>query len=388
MDNTQDNAASTTTGRRRKAWFWPLTGLILATGVGAVAMTNAFQPAPLAAVVEAPAVERVVQLHPVEVAVIQPRDLVETIKVSGNVYPAQEAAIAAQVSGLAEKVTVRPGDAVAQGDLLVEVGTTDLQLQLEQQRATVISTEVQLQAAQALLERTRILVGKQVAAQSTLDTASADVDKLEATIVTQQTQVALAEANLARAKVTAPFSGTVWERSIEPGQVVSPGTTMLSIVDLSSVRAEVVVGMRDLAHIAPGQQVTLSMPGSDDTFRGTVDRVSPVAEAGTRSIKVYLTLDNAEGKLRGGMFVTGEIIVQETEDVLAVPATAVHTRDGQSYVMAVADGVLEERPVEIATLWKGSKFVEARAGLAAGDTILSSQLSGATAGLPVVIGAN
>jgi RND family efflux transporter MFP subunit len=251
------------------------------------------------------------------------------------------------------------------------------------------SNQVQLRAAQATLDRTQLLADKGLAAQTTLDTAQTEVDRLSATIATQQSQVAQAETNLRRARVTAPFAGTVASRSIEPGQIVNPGTTMLSLVDLSSVRVEVVAALKDSARITAGQSVRLSVQGmAGQQFTGTVDRVSPIAEAGTRSIKVYLDLDNAEGKLRGGMFVTGEIVVQQDDDVLALPVEAVQQRGDTSYVMAVVDGVLTEQIIQTGTKWAAAELVEARSGIAAGATIVRTSMSGLTDGAPVIIEGN
>ena len=387
-ENTADTIAPAA-GRRRGRWFWPIVMLTLATGGASVLLVSQMAPAPLAATVDAPASPRAMQLHPVELVTVQPQRIEDLVKVTGTIHPVQEAAIAAQVSGLAETVAVRPGDHIDAGQLLVEVGTTDLQLQLDQQRSTMASSVVQLRAAEATLARTKLLADKGLAAQTTLDTAQAEVDGLAATIATQQSQVALAETNLLRARVMAPFSGTVASRDIEPGQIVSPGTTMLSIVDLSSVRVEVIAALKDSARIVAGQSVRLAVQGlAGQQFTGVVDRVSPVAEAGTRSIKVYLSLENSDGVLRGGMFVTGEIVVQQDDDVIAVPAKAVHARDNASYVLAVVDSVVEERPIETGATWPAAGLVEARSGVVAGDVIVGADLSGLADGAPVVIAGN
>lgn len=383
----QKAAAASPLVRRRR--LWPAVALVLVTGGISILLVDRLAPSPVAAAIETGKTPRIMQLHLSEIVTVQPQRIEEIVKLTGTVHPAQEAAIAAQVGGLAETVAVRPGDHVEAGQLLVEVGTTDLRLQLEQQRTTMMSSGVQLRAAETTLERTKLLFDKELAAQATLDAAQAEVDQLVATIASQQSQVALAEANLLRARVTAPFSGVVATRAIEPGQIVSPGTTMLSIVDLSTVRVEVVVPLKDTARIRAGQPVLLTVQGMpEETFISIVDRVNPIAEAGTRSIKVYLTLDNPDGLLRGGMFVTGGIVVRQEDDVLAVPTTAIQIRDQASYVLAVVDGVLQERRIEIGSEWPASTLVEARSGLAAGEVIVGTTLSGLADGATVTIGGN
>jgi membrane fusion protein (multidrug efflux system) len=374
---------------RRTRWFWPLALLALATGAASMLLVNRLSMVAVAASVAVIEDAMTMRLSPLEVVTVEARRVEDVVKVTGTIHPAQEANIAAQVGGLAETVTVQRGDTVDQGQLLVEVGTTDLQLQLDQQRSTLTSSEVQLRNAQTTLTRTMTLAERGLAAQNALDAAQAEVDQLTAGLATQQTLVVMAEANLARARVVAPFAGTVAGRSIEPGQIVDPGTTMLSIVDLSRVRVDVLVALRDAARVAVGQTVRLTVQGMPDrALSGTVDRISPVAEAGTRSLTVHLTLDNPEGLLRGGMFVTGDILVADNDNVLAVPSTAIQTRGDTRYVLAIEDGVIAERVIAVGSQWPMNALVEATSGLAAGDTIVAMPLSGLTIGDAVTIEGN
>ena len=373
---------------RTRKWFWPAAALILMAGVGAL-LLNLVQPPTVAAAVSEPQQAPVTRLLQMEMVSIAPQLKEELVKVNGTIHPIQEAAIAAQVGGLAETVNAQPGDRVVAGQLLVEVGTSDLELQLAQQRSTMASTIVQLRAAEATLERTTLLAQRGLSATTALDSAQAQVDQLNATVATQQIQVAQAEANLQRARVVAPFDGTIASRALQPGQVINAGTTMLSVVDLSSVRVELVAPLSRAAMIVPGQTVRLNVQGVQaGPMIGIVERVSPIAEAGTRSIKVYLTLENAGGVLRGGMFVSGSIVVRAQPDVITVPAAAIRTRDDASFVMAVANGVAEERPVVTGASWDNAAALEVLSGLKAGDVIVGTPLSGLDDGAAVMIEGN
>ncbi|UJW84971.1 efflux RND transporter periplasmic adaptor subunit [Devosia sp. SL43] len=386
--SSEVSSRRTLSGRMQK-WFWPVVLLVSITGLACVLLVNQSPAAPTAASVSAVAAPRTMRLHALDVLTIEPQVIEELVKVTGTINPAREAAISAQVSGLAEVVAVRPGDQVAQGDALIEIGTSDLRLQLDQQRAAMASSVVQLRAAETSLARTRSLADKGLAAQTALDAAQSEVDHLTATIESQQSQVTLAEDNLQRATVQAPFAGTIATRSIEPGQIVSPGATILSLVDLSTVRVEAIASLDDSARLVPGQDVRLAVQGiPGKTFTGTIDRINPLADPGTRSIRVHLTLDNPDGVLRGGMFVTGNIVVQRVEQVIAVPTGAIQARDDARYVLAIADGVLQERRVQTGTQWQGAGLVQTIAGLAAGDMIVARSLTGLAAGSPVVIEGN
>lgn len=88
------------------------------------------------------------------------------------------------------------------------------------------------------------------------------------------------------------------------------------------------------------------------------------------------------------MFVTGSIVVRQDEDVIAVPAAAVQTREDTSYVLAVVDGQVQERPIKIGNEWPATMLVEARTGLADGDVIVGAKLSGLSDGAAVTIAGN
>jgi RND family efflux transporter MFP subunit len=124
---------------------------------------------------------------------------------------------------------------------------------------------------------------------------------------------------------------------------------------------------------------------SNIDFQATVDRISPVAVEGTRSITVYLTLDNPEGQLRGGMFVTGRIVTASSSDALAVPSRALLGEEDARYVLAVEDGEIVRKDVEVAQVWARLDRVEIASGIEDGDTVVSMPLSGLEAGQPVAI---
>lgn len=373
-------------GHVSKRWFWPAVILVLVTGGATILQANrslSDQASP-PTVIEEPI--RAMQLHPLELLTVQFQPLEEVVKVTGTIKPLQEATLSAQIDGVAETVSVHPGDVVEEGQLLVGVGTADLQLHLEQQRSTMESTAVQLRAARASLDRTRLLAAKGLAAQSSLEAAQLSVDDLVAAIESRQSEVALAKANLDRARILAPFSGTISQRSVEPGQVVGPGTALLTLVDTSTVRVDVVAALRDSTSIRVGQTVRLDVTGLPHrSITGAVDRVNPVAEAGTRSIKIYLTLANAEGLLRGGMFVTGEIVVRAEASALVVPATAIRLRAGSNYVLLIENDQVFERRVETGAEWEAGGLVEVRSGLSAGDVIVNTALEGLVDGTPVTV---
>lgn len=358
----------------KKRWPWVVLALIVVGGAGWFALSsNQPTDAPVAAP-EAPQ-EPVMQLNSSEVITIAPERLTQMVRVSGPISPRRQAALTALVGGVVEAVNVRPGDEATEGDVLVQIDTRNLRIQLGQQRNTAEATRAQLVLAESQLERTRALIERGLSTSSGLEQAESNVAALRANLAALEGQVTAAEAALEDAAVTAPFTGIVSARSAEPGQAVSPGAPLLSIVDLSVLEMQGSAPVGVNTQIAPGQKVTVTIEGiAGRTFEGVVDRVNPVAIEGTRTIPVYITLENAEGLLRGGMFATGQIVVAERDDAIAVPAVAIREDAAGDYVLKLENGVLARQAVVRGESWNRGQMVEISEGLAEGDVVVSAPL--------------
>lgn len=387
--NLGETAKATATEKPRSRQI--IFGLVIVALAGSAAWfgtggLRASAPTPNTAIAE-PA-PQIVQLSALDVMTVQPTTAEDIVKATGQVFPVQEAAVSAQVNGLAESVTVRPGDEVEKGDLLASIGPTDLQLQLDQQRNTVEATRAQLASAVANLGRTQSLADKGLTSQTDLDAAKSEVDRLTATFATQQSQVQSAILNVERAQIAAPFAGIVASRTIEPGQIVSSGTPIFTIVDMSKVRVELLIALRDAARISTGQTVNLWVQGAAGrTFVGVIDRINPIAETGTRSVKAYVSLDNPEQLLRGGMITNASIIVDRQEAAMLLPKTALLSDDTTTYVRVVSDGHIEDRPVSAGKSW-GTELVQITSGVASGDVVVRNDLSGLAADTRVSVEGN
>lgn len=364
--------------------FRPALAALALAGVLAAALPI---PAAAQAAERAPAAEAAPMiLHPAEIWEVRPQRLTQTVRISGTVQPSRRAELSAQVSGIAEAVQVLPGEAVAEGQVLVEIATADLQLQLEAQQASLASTRVQLQSARAALARANALSASGVASRTALDDAQSQVEVLEASLVSLETQVRLAQTNLARATIRAPFAGVIATRAVEAGQLVNPGAALVSLVDLSTVTVEAVAPLIDTMDLAVGQTAILGLPGEGQgALVALVERINPVAEPGTRSIKFYLTLPNTDGILRGGTFLTGHVELRVAEDALAVPRDAIFQHEGAAHVLVVRDGRAALQAVETGPSWSSGSLVQVTAGLAPGERIVAMSLRGLNPGQAVTL---
>ena len=121
----------------------------------------------------------------------------------------------------------------------------------------------------------------------------------------------------------------------------------------------------------PGQKAEVRVDGyGDQRFEAKVERINPATEQGSRSILIYLSLDNSAGLLRGGMFAQGELVIAES---------------GEGPVVAVVDGKLQQKSVKLGLSTEDNALVEVREGLAAGDVVVVGRLDSLKPGTPVVL---
>ena len=374
---------------KKRRWPWLVLAVLIVGGAGGYvyAKQAGLLPEPPAeAVVEEPVRESLTQLAPYEIATITPTTLTETLRVTGSLAPTRDVHLSAEVSARLTEVNVRAGDAVSEGQLLASFDVDQLQNQLDQALATADATRIQVAQAQSDFNRTQTLVDKQLAAPTALEQAQSGLEQLQATLTAQQTAVANARTALDRAQVTAPFAGVVSERSVSTGEFVAAGSPLFTVVDLTSLEVEATAPVSLSPKISAGQSVELTVEGfGDRVFEGRVDRINPVAIAGSRALPVYVSLDNEEGELRGGMFASGRILLERKDDVLAVPASALREDAEGAFVLTVEDGVLTRRGVETAREWEGGAAYEVTSGLKAGDVVLSEALPELRAGTKVTL---
>lgn len=360
---------------RRRIMPWIVLGLIVVGGVAFFVLRP--PPAPETVAEAAPVVRQVLRSEITEIA---PATLRQRVKVTGTLVPAQQAVVAAQAGGQVLSVAVRPGDSVKEGQVLVEIDQANLALQLAQQRATADATRAQLVSSRQQLERTEELARQGLTSPSALEQARSATAALEANMTALESAVSVAELALSNATVRAPIDGIVSDRSVEAGQTIATGTALFTLVNLREMDFQASASVNSSALVSPGQAVDVTATGLDNqTFAGEVTRVNPVAQTGTRTVPIYISIDNASGRLRGGMFATGQITVVEKTGAIAVPAQALREDAEGEFVLKLDNGTLVRQGVEAGTAWDRGALVEVT-GLNAGDVVITAPLTELSAG--------
>ena len=185
----------------------------------------------------------------------------------------------------------------------------------------------------------------------------------------------------------APFSGTIARRLVHPGEKVSPDSEIVSLVDLRQMVLEAAVPAADIPSVRLGQSAAFTVGGfGARKFAGQVQRINPTTAEGSRAITIYIAVANADRALKGGMFAQGELTLDATQPVLAVPQRAVREEAGANYVFTLKDGKVVRTPVALgAAAIEGAAFVEVRQGLAAGDRVIVAAIKDEKAGATAIV---
>lgn len=358
--------------KKRRRWPWLVLLVVIIAAVVFLVAGRQQAPTTQDEAAEAPVV---MQVNAMEVTTLELRTLEQTVKVTGSLAPQSKAEVASQVSGKIESVAVRAGQAVEAGDTLAQVDVVDLQVTLDQQLANRAATQAQLDLARTQLNTTTALSERGLTPQSTLEERQSNVAALQSQVAALDAQVRTAERALQNATIRSPIAGIVASRTVDPGQTVSPGTALFSIVDLSVIEVQATAPLSAATQIKPDQRVNVTVESiRNQTFTAEVERVNPVGIEGTRSIPVYLTLDNPDGLFRGGMFATGQVVVEEAADAIALPPAAIREDAQGEYVLKIADGKAVRQSVEKGGTWANGSLVQITSGLAAGDVVVTAAL--------------
>ena len=354
--------------------------ITIAAGVAAAVLTAACgtteaEKAPVAA----PAA---VQIGPENVVGVETGTIVVGPTLSGELRPQLEAKIRAELGGSMLEVRVEEGQTVMRGALLGRIETRTLDDARQSAVSAVRNAESQLAVAQREVERTEKLVNAGAIAARDLDVVKSNVSAVEAQLADAKARLASAERQLGDAVIRAPMGGIVSKKSVNAGDVVSPGTELFTVIDPSSMRLEAAVPSEDLTRLKIGAAVQFTVRGYDQTFAGRIERIAPQADSTTRQVPIFVAIPNVGGRLVAGLFAEGRVVAQSASGLI-VPVNAINTSTQTPWVLRVTNGKTERVNVTLGLRDPRTERVLVAAGLAADDTLLRGASQGITPGTSV-----
>ena len=322
-----------------------------------------------------------------DLLVLAPGSISRSIPITGTLRPSQQTLVRAKVAGELRDMPIREGMSVKAGQLLARIDTTEFDWRVKEREAQLRSAEAQVDQAARTLANNQQLFDKGFISQSALDNARSGSDVALGTRDAAIAQLTMARKALADTAVLAPLSGVVAERFAQPGEKVSPDNRILSIVDLSRMEIEAPVPASEIGGVRLGQAVTLQIEGVDAPQTGHIVRISPSTSAGTRSIPVYISLDNRSATLRSGLFAQGALMLEARNNIVLVPGAAVREAAGRTFVYVIEGERLLEKTIVTGlrddaarAANGGTGVVEVSQGLKAGERIVALNLGALRAG--------
>lgn len=306
----------------------------------------------------------------VGVTTVVQASIADEVESVGTTVANESVDLTASVSETVSRIGFEDGEYVEAGTILVELTSASEATRLAEAQATV-------DEAQRQLERVRNLSRDRLVSGSELDQARTSVE-------TAQARLEGVMADLEDRLVRAPFSGYLGFRNVSAGSLLTPGTVITTLDDVSVMKLDFRIPEVYLADIRAGQAIAArSIVYRDRKFPGTISVVGSRVDPVTRSVSVRAQIDNEERLLRPGMLLTVRLALNE-QPALVVPERAVIASQGEQYVYVVAEqNRIERRPVELDRRRDGR--VEVTSGLAAGERVVSEGTVRVRPGLTVLI---
>lgn len=335
-----------------------------------------------------------------DTVVVGRADIERTVLASGVLEANSLVSVGAEVSGRIEAVHVALGQAVKKGDMIVEIDSLDqenavktaqavlagIEAQKRSQQATLAKAEAALARSQQLSANSLVSQTDLETAQAAVDSAQAQIDQLDAQIAQSQLSVESAELDLARTRIVAPSDGTIVALLVDEGQTVNANSTIPTIVkiaDLDTMVIKAEISEADVVRVAAGQRVYFTILGEPDVkIDATLREVEPAPAsissdtAATDSAVYYnglFDVPNPDHKLRISMTAQVTIVLDEVEDVLALPSGLVSRKDPQgNTVVPVYDPATETiTPRRIEVGLNNNVMAEIKRGLSEGEQVVS-----------------
>jgi RND family efflux transporter MFP subunit len=316
----------------------------------------------------------------VRVVPVKKGDATRSISLPGNILPYQQAVLYAKVAGYAKTVNVDKGDAVKEGALLADIEVPELIADRAKYQAELAVADLDYQRVRDAQKKAPDLVVLQAVdeAKSKADVARANLERTDTL--------------LGFAKITAPFSGIITKRMVDPGAFIPAATSgsaaqnaaLFTLMDFSKVRVQTAVPEAEVPFIKNGLPVKITveeLPGR--TFDGTVTRYAQALDDATKTMLTEIELENQNGELRPGMYPSVRVIVERKPDALLIPTDALLVEKTRNSVFTVADN--KTKRLTVKTGFNDAGWVEIIDGLGTGQSVVVVSKQVLTDGQPVII---
>lgn len=370
----------------KRSTVWILSGVAAAALLaGGARWASLRKPAAEVTKTSTPVANQI-ELSASDVIAAQKMDMVLGLPVSGTLKASQSAMVKARVTGELMDLVVREGDLVKAGQVMARIDPTEYQARERQAKQQADAAMAQVEIAQKQFDNNKALVDQGFISQTALQNSAASLNGAKATHMAAVAALDVARKALDDAIIRSPISGQIAQRLAQPGERMALDARIVEVVNLSQLELEAALPAADASLVRSGMKAQLKVEGMDEAVAAKVLRINPAAQAGSRSVLVYLGVAGQDG-LRQGLFAEGSLGTR-TVQALAVPLSSVRTDKPQPYVQVV-DGA-QVRHVTVQTGTRAEKtlqnitltWVEVQ-GLSEGAQVLTASAGAVREGTPV-----
>ncbi|WP_100410444.1 efflux RND transporter periplasmic adaptor subunit [Acidovorax sp. 69] len=325
------------------------------------------------------------QLGADEVLLVKQHQLSLGVPVTGSLRAVDSAMVKARVGGELQGLAVREGDSVKAGQEVARIDPTEARARLRQAQQQADAAKSQVDINQRQYTNNRALVDQGFISATALVTSQASLEAAQSSYQAAVSATDVARKALDDTVLKSPISGLVAQRLAQPGERVAIDARIIEVVDLSRLELEALLSPADSVAVRVGQKAQLVVEGISAPVPATVVRINPSAQVGSRTVPVYLRVDQtqAEAPLRQGLFVQGTLDTGRA-DVLAVPLDAVRTDKPAPYLQTLNNGRVAHIQVKTgARAVVNGQTLVAVEGVPAGTSVVAGRIGSLREGTAV-----
>jgi membrane fusion protein, multidrug efflux system len=291
------------------------------------------------------------------------------IRATGNLLSYEEVELKTPVAGTVMGIFFDEGQQVRKGDLLVEIDNRSWMAQKK-------GLEAQLEFTDSELERKRELLSIEGVSLEEVERTQAEAAQMNARIEELDVMIDLS-------RVRAPFDGQLGMRDFSLGAYLNQGETITRLVQTNRIRVHFSIPAKYASLARSGQEITLISSTAGDTAMARIYAVDPMISASSRSLQVRALLENSQGRFLPGNFIQVEMLVDQTEEAMLIPAESIIPELGTQVVYVARNGQAVRQEIQIGE--RTETMVQVLRGLSPGDVVLTTGLMEVRDGIAVQV---
>ena len=306
----------------------------------------------------------------VETAVARRGTVLPRLQAPGSILARRTSEIGAEVTGRIDRILVDVGDRVETGDLLLEIERSTFEAAVRQAEAALELARAERRQTESDLERARELRQKAVLSEQGLEQIETQFAVARAREQQAEAALVIAQENLARTRVVAPYAGTVARRLADEGTTARtmPQTIVIELQETGDLEAVAALPESVHARVHVGDRALLTVAGLPDPVETRVMSVADTIDSMTRTFLVRMRVPNPDHRLKAGVFARVEILSDSQVDTLLIPRDAVRSEAGRTSVLVVRDGEALEVPVRLGIVSEDA--IEVLSGIDEGEEVI------------------